>query len=105
MADALYEQVRCKLRVTWEDEATAARIRGVIANAEHELRDMLGIPDEEEFDFAEAGTENSLLLDYCRYEWWDRSEEFEANYGPKVARCREKWMVRQYEAEQAADAE
>lgn len=105
MASGLLEQVKGKLRITWEDAATDARIQNVIMpSAEADLRDLLGI-DVEGFDFGEPGQENILFLAHCYYEWNDALDEFEGNYGPQIARCRERWMVRQYAEESQAPAD
>lgn len=106
MAD-LNEQVRRKLRVTWEDdEATNSRIEDIIANAEQDMRNLLGIPEPEDgenaFDFGQAGMENMLFLNRCWYEWEGALDDFEKNYAMQIGRCRDMWMVRQYVEEQKA---
>lgn len=94
--DPLFEQVKGKLCVTWDDARTDARIRNVIMpSAEQDLRDLLGI-DDPEFSFADAGTENILFLAHCYYEWSNAADEFEEHYSSMIARCRRKWMVKQY---------
>lgn len=107
-ADAsLVAQVRRKLRVTWDDDETSARISEIAESAEQELRDLLGIPDGEAFDFSEPGAENALLLNRCWYEWEGALDEFRAAYSDAIGRCRERQMVRQYaeEEEQAGAAQ
>lgn len=106
MAD-LNEQVRRKLRVTWEgDEATDERIdTDIIPSAEAWLRFRLGIPDDEKFDFSGPGAENTLLLAYCYYLWNDAEDEFEGNYEALLAQTRRKWEVRQYVEGQEALAD
>lgn len=97
----LFDQVKLKLRVTWDDAATNERIQNVvIPTAEQDLRDLLGI-DDITFSFSDPGVENVLFLAYCYYEWNDAGDDFEEHYASKIARCRQKWMVKQYAQEQA----
>lgn len=100
----LMEQVRRKLRVTWkDDDDTNARIDSdIIPNAEQDLKNLLGIPAETRFDFAQPGMENILFLNHCWYQWEGALDDFEKNYAAQIARCREKWMVKQYVEEQEA---
>ena len=100
---SLNDQVKRKLRVTWDDdEATEERIKEIIANAEQDMRNLLGIPDESNFDFSAAGMENSLFLNRCWYEWEGALDDFEKNYAMQLGRCRDMWMVKQYVEEQKA---
>ena len=93
-----------KLQVTWDDEDTEARIGEIIANAEQDMRDLLGIPEPNDgvapFDFSKAGMENMLFLNRCWYEREGCLDDFEKNYAMQIGRCRSKWMVRQYAEEQ-----
>lgn len=103
--NSLKDQVRRKLRVTWSDEATDNRIDiDIIPNAEQDLINLLGIPDAD-FDFGEPGMENALFLNHCWYQWEGALDDFEKNYAAQIGRCREKWMVKQYVAEQEASAD
>lgn len=101
MDDALCAQVKRKLTIAYNDNDTDQRIMEIVDGAKPELVDMLGIHDPE-FDFAEPGTENFLFLAYCKYEYHDAGYDFEDHYAGKIARCREKWMVRQYAEEKAS---
>lgn len=97
MAD-LKEQVRRKLRVTWDDkEATEGRIDSdIIPTADADLRFKIGIPVDMPFDFSKPGTENKLFLAHCYYQWNDAEDEFESNYAADLAHARRKWEVSQY---------
>lgn len=103
--EKLYGQVGRKLfPVTGEtgdlDGVARSRIEGeIIPSARADVANLLGIPDPD-FDFSEPGTENSLFLAWCYYEWHDALDDFEANYGAQIARCREKWAVRQHAEEE-----
>lgn len=101
----LKDQVRRKLRVTWSDAETDARIdTDIIPNAEQDMMSLLGI-HEENYDFAEPGMENVLFLNHCWYQWEGALDEFEKNYAAQIGRCREKWMVKQHAEEQKASAD
>lgn len=106
MAD-LKEQVRRKLRVTWDgDDATDERIdTDIILTAEADLRFKIGIPDQEAFDFSKPGIENKLFLALCYYMWNDAEDEFEANYAADLAHARRKWEVSQYAEEQESSSD
>ena len=98
---SLNEQVRRKLHVTWSDPGTDARIdEEIVPTAEQDLRDLLGIPEGEEFDFSAPGTENLLFLNHCWYQWEGVSDDFETLYAKQIGRCRSKRMVMQYAEEQ-----
>lgn len=99
----LTAQVRRKLRVTWDDDETAARIDEIAASAEQELRDLLGVPEGEELDFSEPGAENALFLNLCWYEWEGARDEFRGAYAAAIGRCRERQIVRQYVEEEEQD--
>ena len=104
-SEYLKEQVRRKLRVTWSDEDTDDRIDlDIIPAAEQELTDLLGIHTKD-FDFGKPGTENMLFLNLCWYMWEGAADDFEKFYASQIARCREKWMVKQYVEEQEASSD
>lgn len=99
----LMAQVKRKLNITWNDEDTTARLEEIINSAIPDLKHKLGIVDDE-FDFAEAGAENTLFLAYCLYEWNHALNEFDLNYERMIAQVRAEWEVKQYIAEGEANA-
>lgn len=102
MAETLYEQVKRKLNITWEDEDTAARVSKIINSAIPDLIHRLGITDSN-FDFAADGAENTLFLAYCLYEFNHALNEWEDNYAKMIAQVRARHEVAQYmESEGAA---
>lgn len=102
----LKDQVRRKLRVTWSDPETDARIdTDIIPTADADLRFKIGIPDDATFDFSAPGTENKLFLAHCYYQWNDAEDEFEGNYAADLAHARRKWEVLQHAQEEAASAD
>ena len=103
MTETLFEQVKRKLNITWEDEETTSRLNRIINSAIPDLKHMLGITDPD-FDFSVDGAENTLFLAYCLYEWNHALNEFEDNYSKKIAQVRAQHEVEQYlESEETDD--
>ena len=92
---ALFEQVKRKLNITWNDDVTTARIEEIIASAIPDLIHKLGIASAD-FDFSVAGAENTLFLNYCLYEWNHSLAEFDVNYERLIAQVRAKNDVAYY---------
>ena len=95
MTDRLFEQVKRKLNITWNDDDTNARIEDIISSAIPIMKDKLGIADPD-FDFAIEGRENSLFKNYCLYEYNHCANEFDDNYANDVAQVRAKHEVKYY---------
>lgn len=95
MSDRLIEQVKRKLNITWNDEDTNARISDIISSAIPDLAHILGIADPN-FDFSNAGIENTLFLSYCLYEYNHCLNEFADNYANLIAQARAKHAVAYY---------
>ena len=103
MNDVLFQQVKRKLNITWEDSDTDNRITDIIESAIPTLKHKLGIVDDN-FDFSVRGQENTLFLAYCLYEWNHCVNEFDDNYYNEIAQCREKWAVK-YHNESVGDTD
>jgi hypothetical protein len=79
------DTVKNYLDVTWTDTATDAKLAGILSRAESTLSSYAGV----ELDFADETTpEAQLLLDLCRYIWWERFEEFKINYQSELLMLR-----------------
>lgn len=92
----LFNQVKRKLNVTWEDDETTARIEEIIESAIPILIHKLGIADPD-FDFSVPGMENSLFRSYCLYEWNHCANDFDGNYANDIAQVRAKHDVAYYQ--------
>jgi len=103
MTERLLAQVKRKLNITWEDDDTNARIEDIVQSAIPNLIHRLGIPDPG-FDFSEAGTENTLFLAYCLYEFNHSLHDFEDNYANLIGQVRAKNEVAYY-LKNGADAD
>lgn len=95
MSEELFNQVKRKLNITWEDEETTARINDIINSAIPDLKHKLGIT-ETDFDFSVSGAENTLFLAYCLYEFNHCLNEFDENYSRLIAQVRAIYEVNHY---------
>lgn len=104
--DKLFDQVKRKLNVTWEDDDTTARIEEIIDSAIPTLIHKLGIANPD-FDFSVPGMENNLFKSYCLYDWNHCANEFDDNYANEIGQVREKHEVDHYlsESEGGTDGE
>lgn len=76
LPDGLLSAVKSYLNVTWQDEATDAKITGYISRGMARLQNIAGAP----LDFITEGQPRALLLDYCRYANAQALEVFEKNF-------------------------
>ena len=100
----LFEQVKRKLNITWEDEDTTQRVNDIINSAIPDLIHKLGIPDKD-FDFSVSGAENKLFLAYCLYEWNHCANEFDTNYANDIAPVQAKYAVQNYLNSEGTESE
>ena len=91
MREELREQVLRKCHVTWDDERTNALISDIMARADAELRDRLGI-DDPDFDFT-RGRENNLYVNWCYYAFNDAEDAFETNFFSDLMQVRRVWEL------------
>lgn len=78
--------VRRKLNVTWEDEATSARVRDAAASVSGPLAARLGLEQPHLFAPGEPGW--ALFLSACLYEFSDALDDFWKNYEQDITACR-----------------
>lgn len=98
MTETLFAQVLRKLNITWNDDDTNNRVTEIIESAIPTMLHKLGIADPD-FDFGEAGMENTLFKNYCFYEWNHCVNEFDTNYSNEIAQVRAKHEVAFYQSE------
>lgn len=92
MTEALLQQVRRKLNITWSDPDTDNRVLDIANQAKSVMLFKLGITDDA-FDFSEAGIENVLYLAYCLYLYNHCENEFDDNYLGMILQARSKHEV------------
>lgn len=91
----LFEQVKGKLNITWDDKDTNGILNKIINSAIPALIHKLGIVDKE-FDFSADGLENTLFLAYCLYDFNHVLNEFDDNYSNLIAQVRAIHEVQYY---------
>lgn len=92
MTEALWEQVKRKLNITWSDPDTDDRVSDIAKEAEAAMLYKLGIADPA-FDFSVHGIENILYLAYCLYLYNHCENEFDDNYLGMILQARAKYEV------------
>jgi hypothetical protein len=90
MQQALFEEVKNQLNITWSDEATDRKINSIIARAIGVINGYAGQVLDINVDENING-DAQLLIDCCRYIYNDCFEDFEKNYHSQLfalrARC------------------
>lgn len=87
---ALIETLKNYLDITWNDAHTNAKLEGILARAQTKLCAYAGA---ESLDFADGTEEQQLLLDLCRYVWFNVPENFEENYRHDLIMLRAKYQT------------
>lgn len=87
----MLEILKRKLKITWSDEDTNARLNEILKNATAIMIFKLGMVDGKSFET--AGLEQNLLINYCMYEWNNCANEFDKNYFNEIMQCRCKYEV------------
>ena len=86
----LIETLKTYLDITWNDPHTNVKLEGILARAQTKLCAYAGA---ESLDFADGTEEQQLLLDLCRYVWFNVPENFEENYKHDLLMLRAKYKV------------
>lgn len=98
---ALLADVKNYLNITWDDEATDAKINGLIASAAAYLDSKLGGQPYYEAD----GMSRTLLMEYVRYARDSALDVFESNYQALILTAQQESMVSDYAVESALQAQ
>lgn len=99
LPEGLLTDVKNYLDITWDDEATDAKVAGLIASGMAYLDGKLG----EAGDYASDGMPRTLLMEYVRYVRDSALDVFEGNYLALLLDMRHERAVRRY-AERAVPA-
>lgn len=99
LPEGLLTDVKNYLDITWDDEATDAKVAGLIASGMAYLDGKLG----EAGDYALDGMPRTLLMEYVRYARDSALDVFEGNYLSLLLDMRHERAVRRY-AERAVPA-
>ena len=98
---ALLADVKNYLNITWADEATDAKINGLIASAAAYLDSKLG----GEPDYEADGMPRTLLMEYVRYARDSALDVFESNYQALILTAQNESLVMQNAVESALQAQ
>lgn len=98
---ALLADVKNYLNITWDDEATDAKINGLIASAAAYLDSKLGGQPDYEAD----GMPRTLLMEYVRYARDSALDVFENNYQALILTAQNESLVMQNAVESALQAQ
>lgn len=93
--EKLFEQVKRKLDVTWDDSDTDEKIREIMLSAVGIISHQLGIKGE--YNFTVPGIENTLVLSLCLYLWNNTELKlFYENYETIILQARAIHEVKEY---------
>lgn len=87
--EELFQLVKDKLKITWDDDDTNREIEVLIEDAEIILNSKLGA----KIDYLEPGQERRLFLNYCLYAYNDMEADFDNVYFNEIMQLRIKWEV------------
>lgn len=94
IAPDLLADVKNYIDITWSDDATDSKIRGIIASGMVFLEKKAG----EELDFLSDGLPRTLLMEYARYARDGALDVFENNYLSMLLAMRDDKVVSRYGA-------
>lgn len=92
MVDNLLIELKGRLIITWDDEATNQELERIIKRSQKYFIELC----QEEFTFKEDSAERELLLERCRYIWNNALEDFEVNFSKELGRLILDTAVKQY---------
>ena len=78
--DTLLDQLKSRLRITWDDEDD--ELNKKILNAKAYLSNLTGAS----FDYEKEESAKELLIERCRYVYNNAGDEFEKNYHHELSR-------------------
>ncbi len=93
--EALLEDIRSALSITWDDAETDRQLRGILARGISYLNDIAG----GETDFTQEGKGKELLIAYCLYARSNALDQFQTNYLPDLSYFQASEEVKRYLAE------
>lgn len=89
------------LNITWNDQATDDKVRGLIASG----TTYLDLKGGGVLDYEADGMPRTLLLEYVRYGYSSALDVFETNYMNQILTMRHERLVEKYAAENAVSGE
>ena len=101
LPDGLLSDVKNWLDITWDDDATDAKVSGLIASGMVYLDGKLGAAG----DYTRDGLPRTLLLEYCRHGRDSALDVFEINYRTMILDMQNGRKVSAFELEGTAPAQ
>ena len=101
LPQGLLADVKNYVNITWDDEATDAKVSGLIASGMVYLNAKYG----EEADYTADGMPRTLLMDYVRYGLSSALDVFENNYQALLLGMQNERRVSAYAVESTPPAE
>lgn len=80
ISPTLLSDVKNYLNITWDDQATDDKVRGLIASATAYIDKKAG----GEMDYDDDGEARTLMMDYVRYARDEALDVFETNYLSRI---------------------
>ena len=96
MDEKLFQEIKDKLNITWDEEETDRKLKGMIEDAKYILDYKLG----SKIDYTIPGMEHNLFLNYCMYAYNNCTNEFDDNYFNEIMQLRQKYEVINYVQEE-----
>lgn len=91
----LFALVKIYLDITWDDEQTNSKLKGIMERGKKYLNKIAGT----ELDYLIEDNPQALLFDYCRYARSNALEEFQNNYLHELLSLQMSEEVAKYEIE------
>lgn len=88
--------VKRKCKITWNDEETETRVSEIVENADETMRHMLGMKGASADAFLKPGKAKTLFENYCMYDWYNMTDQFEDNYRKDIIAERHKNEVKNH---------
>lgn len=98
MGDDLLRELKDRLLVTWDDEATDRQLNRLLVRGQSYLNELCGT----DFTFADGSAERELLMERCRYDWNNALSDFEENFSKELSRLILRVAVDDYNAAEGA---
>lgn len=92
----LLQEVKDHINITWDEEETDRKLKGMIEDAKCILDYKLGA----KIDYTIPGMEHNLFLNYCMYAYNNCTNEFDSNYFNEIMQLRQKYEVINYVQEE-----
>ncbi len=96
---ALLDDVKRHLDILSCDDQTDKKVKLIIARAKNYLRRFNPALNDSDFEDKE-NLAYLMLLDWCRYDYSNASEDFSLNYKDEIIQLRNQYKVKMYEVEE-----